>query len=94
MDENGNLFNGEYPISFIQEVYDSGEPIYYTTDQNSTLAGFPLQTRLRKYGVLWLNIPVDLISHHTAELHAITILAAQTVERFMLIENYRSQANV
>ena len=55
---------------------------------------FPLQTPLRKYGVLWLNIPNlrDYFSHHASNMQTLANQAILALERSILLVESQQQA--
>jgi putative nucleotidyltransferase with HDIG domain len=95
IDESG-IHNGiAHPFELIQQVMDSGQLIYMSHGKSMMRACLPIQTPIRKYGVLWINIPDDH-QHKPAnptDLQTLVNQAAIALERSLLLVESRQQAN-
>ena len=78
----------------IMQVMESGELIYISQGQSMIQACLPIQTPIRKYGALWINIPEG--HHHKptnpADLQTLVNQTAMALERSLLLVESRQQA--
>jgi len=95
IDENGIHSGKQHPMELIQQTLESGQIVHITTDQVSATICFPLQTALRKYGALWLNVPNirDYFSHHVSNMQTLANQAILALERLILLVESRQQAD-
>lgn len=95
IDESGIRSIGAHPFELIQQVTDSGQLIYMSHGKSVMRACLPIQTPIRKYGALWIDIPDD--HHHKptspADLQTLVNQAAIALERSLLLVESRQQAN-
>ena len=56
IDENGLHTSGKHPMENIDQAIETGQSIIVSME-NGSLVCYPLLTRGRTYGVLWMNIP-------------------------------------
>lgn len=84
-----------HPIELIQKAMDSRQTIYLADRDDMTVIAIPIQTMRRCYGALWLEICEDHDeSHHpTEEIRILVNQAAVALERSILLEETRHQAN-
>ena len=89
IDASGVYNGASHPFKLIQQAMSSGSSIF-SSDQAITEICFPIQTRLRKYGGLWLRLPESLNydSRHTAALQTLV----NQMERAILLIESRRQA--
>jgi HD-GYP domain-containing protein (c-di-GMP phosphodiesterase class II) len=83
-----------HPMDLIQQTLESGQIVHVTPDQISATVCFPLQTPLRKYGALWLDIPKirDYYSRHAANMQTLSNQASLALERSILLVESQQQA--
>ena len=87
--------HGEHPIEIIRDAMDSGQLIYLSRGQSIMRACLPIQTPIRKYGALWMDIPEDQGHKHPAHPNDLQALVNQTaiaLERSLLLVESRRQA--
>jgi putative nucleotidyltransferase with HDIG domain len=94
IDENGAHPGNQHPMDLIQQTMASGQTVHVTPDQVSATICFPLQTPLRKYGALWLNVPNirDYFSHHASNMQTLANQAILALERSILLVESQEQA--
>ena len=94
IDENGAHSGKKHPMDLIQQTLESGQIVHVTPDQISATICFPLQTPLRKYGVLWLNIPNirEYFSHYASNMQTLANQAILALERSILLVESQKQA--
>jgi HD-GYP domain-containing protein (c-di-GMP phosphodiesterase class II) len=95
IDENGTHPGKQHPMDLIQQTLDSGQIVHVTQDQVSATICFPLQTPLRKYGVLWLDVPNirEYFSHHASNMQTLANQAILALERSILMVESLQQAD-
>jgi HD-GYP domain-containing protein (c-di-GMP phosphodiesterase class II) len=95
IDENGTHPGKQHPMDLIQQTLDSGQIVHVTPDQVSATICFPLQTPLRKYGVLWLDVPNirEYFSHHASNMQTLANQAILALERSILMVESLQQAD-
>ncbi|MGB7873089.1 MAG: HD domain-containing phosphohydrolase [Anaerolineales bacterium] len=94
IDEKGSHSGKRHPMDLIQQTMESGQIVHVTPDQISATICFPLQTPLRKYGALWLNVPNirDYFSHHASNMQTLANQAILALERSILLIESQQQA--
>ena len=94
IDENGPHPGKRHPMELIQQTMESGQTVHVTPDQVSATICFPLQTPLRKYGALWLDVPHirDYFSHHASNMQTLANQAILALERSILLVESQQQA--
>ena len=83
------------PTEIIRDAMNSGQLIYLSRGQSLTRACLPIQTPIRKYGALWMDIPEDPSLKHTVntnDLQALASQAAIALERSLLLVESQRQA--
>jgi putative nucleotidyltransferase with HDIG domain len=95
IDEYGIHSGAEHPFELIGQVMESGQLIYMSHGKAMMRACLPIQTPIRKYGVLWINIPDDHQHKpaNPADLQTLVNQAAIALERSLLLVESRQQAN-
>ena len=95
IDENGTHSGKQHPMELIQQTLESEQIVHITPDQVSATICFPLQTPLRKYGALWLNVPNirDYFSHHASNMQTLANQAILALERSILLVESQQQAD-
>lgn len=95
IDEDGTHSGKQHPMDLIQQTLESGEIVHITPDQVSATICFPLQTPLRKYGALWLDVPNirDYFSHHASNMQTLANQAILALERSILLVESQQQAD-
>jgi HD-GYP domain-containing protein (c-di-GMP phosphodiesterase class II) len=93
-DESGWHPGTQHPMDLIQQTLESGQIVHITPDQISATICFPLQTPLRKYGALWLEIPKirDYFSRHASNMQTLSNQASLALERSILLVESQQQA--
>jgi putative nucleotidyltransferase with HDIG domain len=94
VDANGTHSSFDHPMETIQQALISGQMIYLSQGHSVTHICLPIQTPLRKYGALWMNIPEDQGHKPTnpADLQTLVNQAAIALERSLLLVESRRQA--
>jgi len=94
IDGNGTHPGTQHPMDLIQQTLQSGQIVHVTPDQVSATICFPLQTHLRKYGALWLEVPKirDYFSRHASNMQTLANQAILALERSILLIESQQQA--
>ncbi len=94
IDESGTHPGSRHPMDLIQQTLQSGQTVHVTPDQVSAIICFPLQTPLRKYGALWLNVPKiqEYFSRHASNMQTLANQAILALERSILQVESQQQA--
>ena len=94
IDESGTHSGNRHPMELIQQTLQSGQVVHLTPDQVSATICFPLQTSLRKYGALWLDVPKihDYFSRHASNMQTLANQAILALERSILQVESQQQA--
>ncbi len=92
--ETGAFSGANHPTEMIEQVMKTGEALYKSPDQVRTQICLPIQTSLRKYGVVWFDIPENpgTNANHPADLQTLANQAALALERSKLLYDWRHQA--
>ncbi len=90
LDENGFHARQKHPYARIEQAVQTGQSIF-VPEENDTLVCYPLQTRARTVGVLWMSIP-ESRGQNFANIQTLANQAAVTLERSLLLEESRRQA--
>jgi HD-GYP domain-containing protein (c-di-GMP phosphodiesterase class II) len=93
-DANGSRSGESQPMDMVNKVMKTGRVIYQSIDQNFSRVFLPIQTPMRKYGVLWLTVHETrgYKSGSPADLQTLTNQAAIALERAILLVESRRQA--
>ena len=92
---DGELATGRtIPIQFVEQTLISGETITISTKKDTAVTYLPIQTSLRKYGVLWIEFydSERQAAAHTQTLKTLANQAAMALERAMLLLDLRRKA--
>ena len=83
------------PLQFVEQALASGEVITLAAEQDSATIYLPIQTSLRKYGVLWIEFSDNerQAAAQTQTLKTLANQAAMALERAMLLLDLRRKAN-
>ena len=83
-----------HPYHLIQQAMNSRQTIYISEQEPFTQVAIPIETHRRCYGAIWLehNQEHAGASHPTEEIRALVNQATIALERFILLEETRSQA--
>jgi len=94
IDETGAHPGTHHPMDLIEQTLQSGQIVHVTPDQISATICFPLQTPLRKYGALWLEVPKirDYFSRHASNMQTLANQAILALERSILLVESQKQA--
>lgn len=90
IDANGLHRRKKHPTEIINQAIQSGQSIIVSVETGS-LVSYPLQTRSRTYGALWINIP-ESRGQNFANLQTLANQAAIALERSILLSELRQQA--
>jgi putative nucleotidyltransferase with HDIG domain len=90
IDANGLHTRSEHPIQTIDQAIETGQSIIVSVESGS-LVCYPLLTRGRTYGALWMKIP-ESRGHNFANLQTLANQAAIALERSILLLESRQQA--
>jgi len=90
LDESGFHSRRKHPMETIQQAVQTGHPMF-ASQENNTLACYPLQTRARIIGALWMDIP-ESHGQNFAYVQTMANQAAMTLERSNLLAESRRQA--
>jgi putative nucleotidyltransferase with HDIG domain len=95
IDSSGTHIGVQHPANIIKDVMESGQLIYLSQGQSMMRACLPIQTPIRKYGILWMDIPEDQGNKTIANPNDLQALVNQTaiaLERSVLLVESRRQA--
>lgn len=94
VDASGTRNSTQPPNDLIEQTCQSGKSILISQDQISARICYPLQTPLRNYGALWLEIPEvrRFTSRYSSNLQTLANQAAIALERAILLAESRQQA--
>jgi len=90
IDANGLHTRREHPMETIYQAIQSGQSII-TSVENGSLVCYPLLTRGRIFGALWMKIP-ESRGQNYANLQTLANQAAIALERSILLTESRQQA--
>jgi putative nucleotidyltransferase with HDIG domain len=90
IDAKGLHTRREHPIETIDQAIQTGQSIIVSVE-NGSLVSYPLLTRGRTYGALWMNIP-ESRGQNFANLQTLANQAAIALERSILLSESRQQA--
>jgi putative nucleotidyltransferase with HDIG domain len=94
VDEHGVHNGTNHPFDLVKQAMDSGQLIYVSQGKSMMRACMPIQSPIRKYGALWINIPEDTQhkASNPADLQTLVNQAAIALERSLLLVESRRQA--
>lgn len=95
IDSTGASSDTPHPMEMIKDAMDSGQLIFVSQGQALIRMCLPIQTPIRKYGALWLDIPDDQginPASNPNDLQALVNQAAIALERSLLLVESRRQA--
>ncbi len=83
------------PLEFVEQTLAIGETITFASDDSSAYIYLPIQTSLRKYGVLWVNFTESerQAASQAQTLQTLANQAAMALERVMLLLDSRRKAS-
>jgi putative nucleotidyltransferase with HDIG domain len=90
IDSNGLHTRRQHPVETIQQAIQTGQSIIVSVE-NGSLVCYPLLTRGRTYGALWMNIP-ESRGQNFANLQTLANQAAIALERSILLSESLQQA--
>lgn len=90
IDEQGFHTRREHPVETIDQAIETGQSIIVSLE-HGTLVCYPLRTRGRLYGALWMNI-LESRGQNFANLQTLANQAAIALERSILLSESRQQA--
>ncbi len=90
IDVKGLHTRPEHPMETIDQAIETGQSIIVSME-NGSLVCYPLLTRGRTYGALWMNIP-ESRGQNFANLQTLANQAAIALERSILLSESRQQA--
>jgi putative nucleotidyltransferase with HDIG domain len=95
VDATGISSGTSHPMELIKDAMNSGQLIYFSQGQSAIRICLPIQTPIRKYGAIWLDIPEDQGMNSATnpnDLQALVNQAAIALERSLLLVESRRQA--
>lgn len=94
IDGAGARARAEHPLSLIREAMDSGQLIGLEREPSILRTCLPIQTPLRKYGAVWMDIPDNPArpAVNPNDLQALVNQTAIALERSLLLVESRRQA--
>jgi putative nucleotidyltransferase with HDIG domain len=90
LDANGPHSRRRHPMETINQAIQAGQSIFVPGEE-STLVAYPLQTRARTLGGLWMDIP-ESRGQNFANMQTLASQAAVTLERSIWLSESRRQA--
>jgi putative nucleotidyltransferase with HDIG domain len=90
IDANGLHTRREHPMENINQAIQTGQSIIVPVE-NGSLVSYPLLTRGRTYGALWMSIP-ESRGQNFANMQTLANQAAIALERSILLSESRQQA--
>ena len=90
IDVNGLHTRREHPMETVTQAIQTGQSIIVSVE-NGSLVCYPLLTRGRTYGALWMNIP-ESRGQNFANMQTLANQAAIALERSILLSESRQQA--
>ncbi len=95
VDASGKRQISSHPMALIEETMSQKKTMYISRNQISAQVSIPIQTPLRIYGVLWINIPDERSpkAGKTPDLQTLANQAALALERLIYLEESRRQAD-
>lgn len=90
LDARGFHTRREHPMNIIHQAIQMGQSMFLTTEKGE-LACYPLLTKSRPVGALWLLIP-EIRGQNFANVQLLANQAAVTLERVILLAESRRQA--
>ena len=90
IDANGLHTRQQHPTENINQAIQTGQSIIVSVE-NGSLVSYPLLTRSRTYGALWMNIP-ESRGQNFANIQTLANQAAIALERSILLSEWRKQA--
>ena len=91
---DGIYFNQTVPLEFVKQTLAIGESITIASGEKSAHIYLPIQTSLRKYGVLWVEFEESerQASSQAQNLQTLANQAAMALERTMFLLDSREKA--
>ena len=90
IDVNGLHTRREHPMETVNQAIQTGQSIIVSVE-NGSLVCYPLLTRGRTYGALWMSIP-ESRGQNFANMQTLANQAAIALERSILLSESRQQA--
>jgi putative nucleotidyltransferase with HDIG domain len=90
LDTNGFHTRRQHPMETIRQAIQTGQSMFVSRDQGS-LVCYPLLTRLRPVGAIWMSIP-ESRGQNFANVQLMANQAAVSLERVNLLAESRRQA--
>ena len=89
-DGKGFHTRGNHPMENVNQAIQTGQSIFVSVE-NGSMVCYPLLTRARTIGALWMDIP-ESSGQNFAYVQALASQAAVTLERSILLSESRRQA--
>jgi len=90
LDENGFHSRRQHPMETVNQAIQTRQSIFVSAE-NGSLVCYPLITRARTVGALWMDIP-ESHGQNFANIQTLANQAAVTLERSILLSESRRQA--
>ncbi|MBV6396298.1 MAG: hypothetical protein HFACDABA_01896 [Anaerolineales bacterium] len=90
---NGDWIPPQHPTEMIRRVMETQQSIILSTGLGSENICFPLKTRVRTYGALWLTMPEQRSARYVTNLQTLANQAGIALERLILLVESRQHAS-
>jgi len=90
---DGDWIPPRHPTDMIRRVMETQQSIILSTGRGSENICFPLKTRVRTYGALWLTIPEQRSARFITNLQTLVNQAGVALERLILLVESRQHAS-
>jgi len=90
LDSKGFHSRRQHPMETVNQAIETGQSIFVSSEHGS-LVCYPLMTRARTVGALWMDIP-ESHGQNFANIQTLANQAAVTLERSILLSESRRQA--
>ena len=92
LDENGNLIPIQHPMRLVRRAMESQQSIIFSTGKDEENICFPLKTRVRVYGAIWLTVHDHQSARFITNLQTLVNQAGVALERAILLAESRQHA--
>ena len=90
---DGSWVPPRHPAEMVRRAVESQQSIILSTGQDRESICFPLKTRVRTYGALWLSTPGQRSARFITNLQTLVNQAGVALERLILLVESRQHAN-
>lgn len=92
LNSSGEHVPPSHPMEIVKRAMESGQSIFFSSEDDTSTICFPLQTPMRTYGALWLILPDRNGSRFATNLQTLANQAAVALERSILLVESRQRA--